>query len=141
MSKLDDMGYDVTIEICLMMTFLVSLGVMIASLFVKFLQKIYFSFFSLLPVFLSILLIMENNDLWYGFGANFLGTVYGHNVYQETILKFELILVPTMIFSVLSFVALFSSSIVAMLAKKGENHDKQYGFDTAEEGEMGQEGT
>lgn len=118
MDKLSDNGFSILFENLLIVSFVLSLGALILSAFIKFFGKIPFSFLPLLVVVFSVIVLI-NNDTWFGLGsADYLGRVLGYSVYEQTFVKFELTIVPTMVVAFLSFALMLTASILDMKNKK-----------------------
>lgn len=136
MSRLKNIGFDTTLEMLVCIALMLSFVYTIVSLFVPLIRKIYFCAIPLLLVIL-IIAVMIDNDTWYVFNHNFLGTSYGYRVYSQLSIKFNLSLFPSLIFAFLSFCLVLAIALIEMLSKNKivEEVDAATDTETNEDGE------
>ena len=115
--QLNFIGFDATLEIVLLFVFAISFVVLLVSFFVDFFKNFYFAIF-LLAITVLCIFIMVDNDVRYVIYCDYIGSASGYNIYEEATVKFHLSMVPVMISSFLSTVAMLISGIMHLANKK-----------------------
>lgn len=119
MRRLEYIGFSVLLEKIAIAAFALGLCYMVASIFVKFLKKIYFCAIPLSVVGLLIAILIENDTLYSVPNlSDSLGHVYGYNVFSNTTIEFDLVLIPSIVCVFLAFALMLAASVLEMVAKK-----------------------
>ena len=117
MNYLDRIGFSTGLEVVTLVAFAVTLAYLVVAFFVPFLRKIYFSAIPLSIIGLLIAVLIDN-DTWYAYNYEYLGIAYGYSIYTQMCVKFELVLIPSLIVAVLVFGAALVSGLMDLLGTK-----------------------
>ena len=117
--ELKEYGFGVTNEIFLLVSFGISIAVIIASFFVKFLRKIFFAAFPLIATVFCIILIFDISD-GYVIRHDLIGMYNGYRLYEHQTVQFGISYIAPLILSALSFISLCASGTVEFVSKRKE---------------------
>lgn len=116
--RLDYLGHSVTLEWVAIAVCCLTLIYIVASIFVKVFKKIYFCALPISTVGLLTAILIDNDTVYSIQSLDFLGTAYGYNVYTNTVIEFDLVLIPSIVFVFLVFALMLTASVVETIYKK-----------------------
>ena len=119
METLNRKGFEVTIEYLLLASFAAALIVVIASFFVKRIRPFYFSVFTLLIIVFFIMLAEDANTT-YVINHDYLGTIYGYNIYKHTTIEFGISYIPQIILVFFAFAFQIGGGILSFIVARKE---------------------
>ena len=119
MRKLNYEGFGTGIQVFIIILFVVSLALMVVSIFVKFFKNIYFTAPTLLNAILCIVLAGDNG-MRYVLDSEMLGILYNHRIWTQNTVEFNLVLTPTIILLFFVFALMLAAGILYMVGKRAE---------------------
>ena len=117
MNWLSAIGFSVTVEYLVIVSFVLALIAIVLSFFVKIFKKVYFAAVPLLFVVFCIVMIFEN-DTSYVIESDYLGMAYGYRIYEQRSVSFDLYLIPTIIMAFFAFSGMLVAGILDTVFNK-----------------------
>ena len=120
MRKLNYEGFGTGIQVFIIILFVVSLALMVVSIFVKFFKNIYFAAPPTLLNAILCIVLAGDNGTGYVLDSEMLGILYNHRIWTQDTVEFNLVLTPTIILLFFVFALTLAAGILYMVGKRAE---------------------